>query len=45
MTEGICHKIRIDLTYNANHMEGSRLTQDQPRYIFETNTIGFETSL
>lgn len=37
---GIYHKIQIDLTYNANHIEGSRLTHDQTRYIFETNTIG-----
>ena len=37
---GIYHKIQIDLTYNSNHMEGSRLTHDQTRYIFETNTIG-----
>ena len=29
----------IDLTYNSNHIEGSRLTHDQTRYIFETNTI------
>ena len=39
---GIYHKTQIDLTYNSNHMEGSRLTQDQTRYIFETNTIGIE---
>ena len=37
---GIYHKIQIDLTYNSNHIEGSRLTHDQTRYIFETNTIG-----
>lgn len=37
---GIYHKIQIDLTYNSNHMEGSQLTHDQTRYIFETNTIG-----
>lgn len=37
---GIYHKVQIDLTYNSNHMEGSRLTHDQTRYIFETNTIG-----
>ena len=42
MTGGIYHKVQIDLTYNSNHMEGSRLTHDQTRYIFETNTIGFE---
>ena len=39
---GIYHKTQIDLTYNSNHMEGSRLTYDQTRYIFETNTIGVE---
>lgn len=37
---GIYHQVQIDLTYNSNHMEGSRLTQDQTRHIFETNTIG-----
>ena len=42
MTGGIYHKIQIELTYNSNHIEGSRLTHDQTRYIFETNTIGFE---
>ena len=39
-TGGIYHKIQIDLTYNSNHMEGSHLTHDQTRYIYETNTIG-----
>lgn len=38
---GIYHKVQIDLTYNSNHIEGSRLTHEQTRYIFETNTIGF----
>lgn len=42
---GIYHKTQIDLTYNSNHMEGSRLTHDQTRYIFETNTIGVENEL
>lgn len=37
---GIYHRVQIDLTYNSNHMEGSKLTHDQTRYIFETNTIG-----
>lgn len=36
---GIYHKVQIDLTYNSNHIEGSRLTHDQTRNIFETNTI------
>ena len=37
---GIYHKIQIELTYNSNHMEGSRLTAEETRYIYETNTIG-----
>ena len=37
---GIYHKVQIEFTYNSNHIEGSRLTHDQTRYIFETNTIG-----
>lgn len=40
MKGGIYHRVQIDLTYNSNHMEGSRLTHDQTRYIFETNTLG-----
>ena len=39
---GIYHRTQIDLTYNSNHIEGSRLSHEQTRYIFETNTIGFE---
>lgn len=41
----IYHKTQIELTYNSNHMEGSRLTYDQTRYIFETNTIGIENEV
>ena len=40
LSGGIYHKVQIELTYNSNHMEGSSLTHDQTRYIFETNTIG-----
>lgn len=40
--EGICHKVQIELAFNSNHIEGSQLSHDQTRYIFETNTIGFE---
>lgn len=36
---GIYHKIQVEMTYNSNHMEGSWLTTDQTRCIFETNTI------
>ena len=42
---GIYHKTQIDLPYNSNHIEGSRLTHDQTRYIFETNTIGVENEV
>ncbi len=42
MPGGLYHKVQIELTYNSNHIEGSRLTHDQTRYIFETNTIGIE---
>ena len=42
---GIYHKTQIDLTYNSNHIEGSRLSHDQTRYIFETNTIGIENEI
>ena len=41
---GIYHRTQIDLTYNSNHIEGSKLTHDQTRYIFETNTIGVTDS-
>ena len=37
---GIYHKTQIELTYNSNHIEGSKLTHDETRYIYETNTIG-----
>lgn len=40
LKNGIYHKIQIDLTYNSNHIEGSKLTHDQTRYIFETKTLG-----
>ncbi|MBE6134031.1 MAG: Fic family protein [Erysipelotrichaceae bacterium] len=39
---GIYHKLQIELTYNSNHMEGSKLTHDETRYIYETKTIGLE---
>lgn len=45
MHGGIYHRIQIDLTYNSNHIEGSRLTHDQTRLIFETNTIGAADAL
>ncbi len=45
LSGGIYHKIQIELTYNSNHMEGSRLTQDETRYIFETNTIAIHEKI
>lgn len=39
---GIYHKLQIDLTYNSNHIEGSTLTHDETRFIFETRTIALE---
>ncbi len=39
---GIYHKLQIEMTYNSNHIEGSTLSYDQTRYIFETRTIGVE---
>ena len=40
MRGGIYHRTQIDLAYNSNHIEGSRLSKEQTRYIYETNTIG-----
>ena len=40
MKGGIYHRTQVEFTYNSNHIEGSRLTKEQTRYIFETNTIG-----
>ena len=39
---GIYHKVQIELAYNSNHIEVSQLSHEQTRYIFETDTIGFE---
>ena len=43
MKGGIYHRLQIDLTYNSNHIEGSRLTKEQTRFIFEANTLGITT--
>ena len=37
---GIYHKTQVLLAYNSNHIEGSKLSEEQTRYIYETNTIG-----
>jgi Fic family protein len=39
---GLYHKTQVNLAYNSNRIEGSRLTEEQTRYIFETRTIGFK---
>lgn len=39
---GLYHQTQIKLAYNSNRIEGSRLSEDQTRYIFETNTISVE---
>ena len=36
---GLYHELQVRMTYNSNHIEGSRLTEDQTRFIFETNTL------
>ena len=41
---GIYNKLQVDMAFNSNHIEGSRLTHDQTRYIYETNTIGVGVS-
>lgn len=45
LSGGIYHKLQIDMTYNSNHIEGSRLTHEQTRYIFETKTIGITSDI
>ena len=45
MPGGIYHKLQVEMTYNSNHIEGSTLTKDQTRYIFDTNTIGVDKAL
>ena len=40
MPGGLYHETQVRLTYNSNHIEGSKLTEDQTRYIFETKTLG-----
>ena len=45
LSGGLCHELQVRLTYNSNHIEGSQLSEDQTRFIFETNTLGAETGL
>jgi Fic family protein len=39
---GLYHKTQVSLAYNSNRIEGSKLTEEQTRYIFEARTIGFK---
>lgn len=39
---GIYNKLQVDFAYNSNHIEGSKLSHDQTRYIYETSTVGIE---
>ncbi len=39
MPGGLYHELQVRMTYNSNHIEGSKLSEDQTRLIFETNTI------
>jgi len=39
---GLYHKTQVNLAYNSNRIEGSKLTEEQTRSIFETRTIGFK---
>lgn len=45
LSGGLYHELQVRLTYNSNHIEGSQLSEDQTRLIFETNTFGAETGL
>ena len=36
---GLYHELQVRMTYNSNHIEGSKLSEDQTRLIFETNTL------
>lgn len=45
LSGGIYHKLQIEMTYNSNHIEGSKLTFDQTRFIFETKTIGISDDI
>lgn len=42
---GLYHELQVRMTYNSNHMEGSQLSEEQTRFIFETNTIGAENGV
>lgn len=39
LSGGLYHELQVRMTYNSNHIEGSKLSEDQTRLIFETNTL------
>ncbi|MDO5330824.1 MAG: Fic family protein [Bacillota bacterium] len=45
LSGGLYHELQIRMTYNSNHIEGSRLSEEQTRFIFETKTIGAEEGI
>lgn len=45
LSGGLYHELQVRLTYNSNHIEGSQLSEDQTRFIFETNTLGADSGL
>jgi Fic family protein len=42
---GLYHKVQVNLTFNSNHIEGNKLTEDQTRFIFETNTLSISDKI
>ena len=42
---GIYHELQVRMTYNSNHMEGSKLNEEQTRLIFETSTIAVDEAI
>ena len=45
MPGGLYHELQVMMTFNSNHIEGSKISEEQTRLIFETHTIGFDGSL
>lgn len=45
LSGGLYHELQVRMTYNSNHIEGSKLSEDQTRLIFETNTIDMSDSV
>ena len=45
ITGGLYHELQVRLTYNSNHIEGRRLSEEQTRFIFETDTLDAENGV